>query len=173
MNLYTIEQWQQDGSFKAEAGQEISEDVYNEMLNVMPPASLPRGKAEQALQDYDIPVHAGFLMGEPHSSNKNGDLLYLAFGMNNFGKGKRFYYLVLSIKEPELNGDYYFFDCMNAFVTDRYFKVSAFKSDADAISTAANYEATLYRYTFKDGERVNRTVLYDPWACMEETGAGV
>lgn len=154
--------------FQGEAGQEISADVYEEMLNVMPPERLPRSKARQALQDYDIPVHAGFLMGEPHSTNKDGDALFLAFGMNDYGKGKKYYYLRLSVKEPELHGDFYFFDCMNACVTDRYFKVSAFKDDADAISTAANYEATLYRYTYEYGERVKTTVLYEPWACFDE-----
>ena len=51
---------------------------------------------------------------------------------------------------------------MNAFVTDRYFEVSAFKNDADAISTAENYEATLYRLTYKHGERVKTVVLYEP-----------
>lgn len=167
-NIYTMEQWTNDGTFSAEAGQEISADVYEQMLNCIPPENLPRNKARQALQDYDIPVHAGFLMGEPHSTDGDGHLLYLAFGMNDYGKGKKYYYLGLSIKEPELNGDYYFFDCLNAFVSDRYFEVSAFKGDADAISTAANYEATLYRYTYVHGERTKRTVLYDPWACFEE-----
>jgi hypothetical protein len=87
--------WQQDRSFSAEPGQEITEDVYNEMLNCMPPKTLPRGKAEQALQDYRIPVHAGFLMGEPHSASKDGQL-YLAF-VERLRKGKHYYYLWLSL----------------------------------------------------------------------------
>lgn len=62
----------------------------------------------------------------------------------------------------EMHGDFYFFDCMNAFITDRYFEVSAFKNDADAISTAENYEATLYRLTYERGERVKTVVLYEP-----------
>lgn len=45
MDVYTMEKWQQDRSFSAEPGQEVTEDVYNEMLNCMPPKTLPRGKA--------------------------------------------------------------------------------------------------------------------------------
>ena len=165
--IYTMEQWTKDRSFSAEPGQEVSEDVYNEMLNCMPPKTLPRNKARQALQDYKIPVHAGFLMGEPHSSNKDG-LLYLAFGMNDYGKGKHYFYLGLSLARKELNGVYYFFDCMNACVTDRYFEASAFKDEKEAINMAANYEATLYKYVYQNDERVSTDVIYNPWACFEE-----
>ena len=65
-----------------------------------------------------------------------------------------------------LDGDYYFFDCMNAFITDRYFEVSAFDGDPDAIKTAANYEATLTRLTFSQGELTGSKTLYDPWDCF-------
>ena len=92
MELYTMEQWKADRTFKAEPGQEITEDIYEEMLNCMPPRTLPREKARQALQDYKIPVNAGFLMGEPHSSDQRGQY-YLAFGNN----GKHYYYLGLSL----------------------------------------------------------------------------
>lgn len=93
--VYTMATWERDGVFKADPGQEITEDIYKQMLNCMPPKALPRKKVDQVLQDYNVPVHAGFLMGEPHSSNAKG-LLYLAFGMNDCGKGKHFYYLGLS-----------------------------------------------------------------------------
>ena len=156
--IYTMEQGANDRTFKADPGQEITADVYEQMLNGMPPESLPREKARQALQDYNIPIHAGFLMGEPYSTNENGEPLYMAFGMNDFGKGKKYYYLGLSAKTPELHGDYYFFDCMNAFITDRYFKTSAFESEQEAIKTASNYEATLYRYKYNHGERVKTNV---------------
>lgn len=112
MDVYTMEKWQQDRSFSAEPGQEITEDVYNEMFNYIPPKTLPQGKAKQALQDYRIPVHAGFLMG-----------------------------------------------------------ASKLADDAEAISTGANYEATVYKYEYRHGERVSSKVLYDPWACFDEKGA--
>lgn len=174
MNVYTMEQWTKDRTFKAEAGQQIEAELYEYFFNCMPPKRLPKGKAQQALQDYSIPVHAGFLMGEPHSTNKDGDELYLAFGMNDYGrsvnhKEPKYYYLGLSIAEKEIaDGFYYFFDCFNAELTDRYFKASAFKDDKDAIATAANYEATLYKYEFKGGESVNIITLYDPFGCYDE-----
>ena len=67
-DIYTSEQWAADGSFKAEPGQEIEETVYNELFNVLPPLPLPIETAQRALTDLNIPVHAGFLMGEPHRS---------------------------------------------------------------------------------------------------------
>lgn len=170
--LYTMEQWTQDRSFKAEVGQEVSEEVYNEMLNAMPPKTLPRLKARYALSALKIPVHAGFLMGEPHSCDKDGQL-YLAFGMNDYGSGTRkephYYYLGLSHEEQELNGCYYFFDCLGLLfngdhtgLPDNFIPASAFKDDKEAISTAANYEATLYKYEYKHGDRVSTATLYEP-----------
>lgn len=165
-NIYTMEQWQRDRLFNAEPGQEIEAAIYEEMLNVMPPLTLPQGKARQALQDYKIPVHAGFLMGEPHSCDKDGQL-YLAFGSNNYGKGSKYYYLGLAHAAPILNGKYYYMECMNAFVNGGLFKEKEFKNDQEAINTAADYEATLYKYEYRHGERISSSVLYDPWACFE------
>ena len=163
MEIYTAEAWAIDGTFKAAPGQEITEEIYNQMLNCLPPKTLPRSKAEQALQDYGIPVHAGFMMGEPHSTGEDGRELYLAFGSNDYGKGKHFYFLGLAAEAPKLHGSYYFFDCMNAFITDRYFALSAFTDEAEAIKTAANYEATLYKVTFDErGNRTSRETLYEP-----------
>lgn len=165
MNIYDRAQWEADRSFNASPGQEITAEIYEEMLNCLPPKSLPRGKARQALQDYNIPVHAGFLMGEPHSASPDGQL-YLAFGMNDYGKGKHYYYLGLSLPEKILHGTYYYMDCMNAFVNDGLFPAKEFKDDKEAIQTAGNYEATLYKYEYQNGERVSSIVLYDPWECF-------
>lgn len=160
--IYSTEQWQRDGEFKAQPGQEITEQIYEEMFNCLPPRRLPRAKAKQALQDYDIPVHAGFLMGEPHSTGKTGPL-FLAFGKNDYGKGPHYFYLGLS--EPIKNipdGSYYFMDCLNSFVNNGLFPAEEFDGDADAIQQAANYEATLYKYKYKYGERISSRVLYQP-----------
>lgn len=165
--LYTMEQWTKDGTFNATAGQEISEDVYNAMLNCMPPESLPRAKAEYALSVLNIPVHAGFLMGEPHSCDKDGQL-YLAFGMCDFGrsvnhKEPRYYYLGLSHKAPTMTGSYYYFDCMSTPPGGKWYKETAFKDDSEAVATAADYEAVLYKATFdSDGEQISRKTLYEP-----------
>lgn len=171
--IYTMKQWVKDGIFNAQPGQEISEEVYNLMLNCLPPKTLPSETARIALEVYNIPVHAGFLMGEPDSCNEDGKQLYLAFGMNDYGSGTlrkdpHYYYLGLSpAVQPIADGYYYFFDCMNAFL-NKLFTESAFEGDKDAIHTAADYEAILYKYKYKDGERVESKTLYDPWSCFDE-----
>ena len=163
MGLYTMAHWDADGTFSAEPGQEISAEVYDEMLNCMPPKTLPASKALQAVHDYGIPVHAGFLMGEPHSSDRYGNQLYLAFGMNDYGKGKHYYYLGLSVPVKKIaDGEYYYMACLNALVNDGLFPAAEFKNDSDAIQTAANYEATLYKYEYKDGQRISSKILYEP-----------
>lgn len=170
--IYTMKDWKAAGSFNAEPGQEIEADVYNEMLNCMPPKTIPSKTARIALEVYKIPVHAGFLMGEPHSTDKDGLELYLAFGMNDFGSGTRrephYYYLGLTpAVQPIADGYYYFFDCMNAFL-NKLFTESAFEGDKDAIHTAADYEAILYKYKYENGERTESKTLYDPWGCFDE-----
>ena len=80
MNVYTRENWAADGTFKAAPGQEISEEIYNEMLNVMPPLRLKEAQG----------CTAGFRSSEPYT-HENGKPLYMAFGKRN---GK-YYYLGL------------------------------------------------------------------------------
>lgn len=161
-SIYTSEQWAQDGDFKAQPGQEIDAAVYDEMFNALPPRRLPRETAEKALRDHKIPVHAGFLMGEPHSHD-DGGALYLAFGKNDYGHGAHYYYLGLSHKEQRIaDGEYYYMDCMNAFVNNGLFPAAEFADDAEAIREAANYEATLYKMTFKGGQRISSKELYSP-----------
>ncbi len=70
--------------------------------------------------------------------------------------------------QAELHGVYYSFDCMNAFLSDRFFEVTAFENEKDAVKTAANYEATLYKHTFNHGEQVDTVKLYDPWDCFNQ-----
>ena len=167
MEIYTRSQWAQDGDFKAEPGQEIEAGIYEQMLNCITPLDLPAGKARQALNDFDIPVHAGFLMGEPHSQDKKGPL-YMAFGMNDYGKGKRYFYLGLSYPPVKLDGEYYYMDCLNAFVNNGLFPASEFEDDAEAIRTAADYEATLYKYRYVKGDRISSQVLYDPFEIFNQ-----
>lgn len=81
--IYTHEQWTADREFKAEPGQQITGDIYEEFFNCLPPKSLPRAAAEYALQELGVPVHAGFMLGEPHSTDTAGKNLYMAFGSND------------------------------------------------------------------------------------------
>lgn len=80
MAVYTREQWAADITFSAEPGQEITEEIYSEMLNVMPPQRLKKAHG----------CTAGFRTTEPYC-HKNGKPLYMAFGK----RGGKYYYLGL------------------------------------------------------------------------------
>lgn len=161
MKIYTMKQWEQDGTFKATPGQEITEEIYDQMLNCMPPKSLHRKQCEYALSKFHTVCHAGFLMGEPYTSNKNGDPLYCAFGSNSFDKG-HFYYLGLMPELGVKNGCYYLFDCMGVLNNDdNFFRARDFKDDQDAINTAINYEADLYKVLFVDGNIIEQKLLHE------------
>ena len=162
MKIYTMDDWRAAGSFNAEPGQEITAEVYEEMRNCIEPRAIPKETAKRAWDAYRVPVHAGFLMGEPHSTDDKGGPLFLAFGMNDYGKGAKYFYLGLSKPYKRLHGAYYYFDCMNAFVNDGLFPAAEFKDDAEAIRYAADYEATLIKYEYRDGERISSTVIYQP-----------
>lgn len=82
--IYTMDQWSNDGTFSAEVGQEVSEEVYFQMFNAMPPLRLPR----------ECGYLSGFLMGEPYTheqSETTGEFLghYAAFGK----RGGKHYFL--------------------------------------------------------------------------------
>ena len=164
--IYTKEQWVHDRTFKAEPGQQISAGVYEEMLNVMPPLGLPPETALQALREYNRPIHNGFLMGEPHSCDRSGRPLYLAFGMNDYGKGPKYYFIGLSPELDPLHGLYFSFDCMDAGL-DGLRPAEDFASEAGAIRAAADHEATLYRQEYRHGEQISSALLYDPCRIYE------
>ena len=73
-------------------------------------------------------------------------------------------------KEPKEY--YYYFDCLDGLIGDSYLTASEINklitgaadpmSEKDIIKTAANYEATLYRYEKANGGgMVNEIILYD------------
>ena len=93
MNVYTKEQWTNDRTFSAEVGQEIEEDIYWEMYDVLPPLRLPKESG----------YLSGFRVSEPHShekSKKTGEYLghYAAFGK----KGGKYYFLGYMNKYGEI-----------------------------------------------------------------------
>lgn len=67
------------------------------------------------------------------------------------------------------DGDYYYFDCLDGIIGDRLLtpqEISARLygevrelSEADIKGIAADYEAELYRYTYKDGEQTGKKKL--------------
>ena len=80
MNVYTIEDWEKDGTFKASEGQEITEEIYEEFFNIMPIQRLVKSCG----------CTAGFRTTEPYT-HIGGKAVYQAFGKRN---GK-YYYLGL------------------------------------------------------------------------------
>ena len=160
--MYTNEDWRRDGAFKASPGQEISEEIYNEMFNALPPLRLPQNTAKYALEKLNVPVHAGFMMGEPYDSNAEDGMLYLAFGMNNYGKGKHYFYLGLGhIDKPVKNGTYYFFESVG-MQDDGLVKASKDIDDVKAIRFAQDQEATVYKLTYWKGKLTSKESLYTP-----------
>lgn len=95
--IYTANDWRSDGTFKALPGQEITEAIYTEMFNCVPPESLPSGSKHELYERYGVLVSSGFLMGEPQDTNEDGKELFRAFGKTESGS---FYYLGLLPKNP-------------------------------------------------------------------------
>lgn len=69
MNKYTMEQWKKDKTFKAHEYQEVSCEVYYEMMNSVPPIQI--GGIEGYMNC--------FLVGEPYDIydiDENGNYIY-------------------------------------------------------------------------------------------------
>ena len=62
-----------------------------------------------------------------------------------------------------MNGVYYIFDCFNAILEGRYWPEKAFNGDGDAIKTARDYEAVLYKVEFLHDNLIDRIILYNPF----------
>lgn len=161
--VYTAKQWEDDGEMKAAAGQEVERQVYNDLLNVLPPKELPRAASSDAWKRYKIPVHGGFMMGEAITADKEKGLLYLAFGFNGFGHGERYYYLGLYPEEPKKQGTYYYFEDLDFMEGDGLHPAADFADDAAAIRYATDHETGVTRMTFdEDGELMEKVTLYTP-----------
>lgn len=75
--------------------------------------------------------------------------------------------------EEKLNGTYYLFDCLNGEIGNRLLTLEELRqamtwenvtyTEKDAKRIAMDYEATLYRYEYIDGEVKESKTLYNPW----------
>ena len=75
--------------------------------------------------------------------------------------------------EEKLNGTYYLFDCLDGVIGDRLLTLEELRqamtwenvtyTEKDVKRIAMDYEATLYRYKYIDGEVKESKMLYDPW----------
>lgn len=74
------------------------------------------------------------------------------------------------------DGIYYLFDCLDGIIGDRLLTAGQVRelmtgkpepySERELKRIAADYEATLYRYEYRNGEQISETVLYDCFACF-------
>lgn len=93
MEIYTREQWTKDREFSAKVGQEVTEEIYEDFFDMLPPLRLPRESG----------YTAGFRISEPYiheESKKTGEWLahYAAFGK----KDGKYYFLGHMNKYGEL-----------------------------------------------------------------------
>jgi hypothetical protein len=160
-HIYNNSDWERDEVFKALPGQQITEDIYSDMMNVLPPRDLPRAAITEAWERYRIPVHGGFMMGEPHDS-EGGRNRYMAFVSNNFGHGTKCYYIGLFAEDLRLEGEYYRFYDLEDFTGVDPIPVARFADDAKAIQRAADLETSLSRVMYKNGQEVENKKLYQP-----------
>ena len=72
-DVYDAYRWHLDRTFAAKPGQEVTPEIYSQMLDVLPPLSLPRLPETQGCS-------AGFLVGEPDHHDEYGRAFYAAFG---------------------------------------------------------------------------------------------
>ena len=76
-DVYNGYMWHLDGSFAARPGQEVTPEIYNHMLDCLPPISLPRTPETAGYS-------AGFLAGEPYDCDpETGRTRYAAFAKRN------------------------------------------------------------------------------------------
>ena len=77
MPIYTRQDWHRDKTFAAQPGQEIEPEIYDHMLNALPPLRLPRCPQTDGFI-------AGFMLGEPWDSDpETGRNRYAAFGLRD------------------------------------------------------------------------------------------
>ena len=144
--------------------------------------NLSAERIEKAAQALDIlPEEIGFYFFRPAIDPTAEELsaLYAQLTPENKKLFMIKYYELLAEQEQENNPEprpeyYYFFDCLDGVLSDRYLTAQELAQlmtgasdpmpEKDIIRTAANYEATLYRYTFDSaGNPQNEKCLYDPF----------
>jgi len=144
--------------------------------------NLSAERIEKAAQALDIlPEEIGFYFFRPASDPITEEFykLYAQLTPENKQKVIAKYYELLAEQEREQAAQeqpeyYYFFDCLDGVLSDRYLTArelaELMTGAADPLSEkeikriAANYEATLYRYTMDaDGNPQNEQCIYDPF----------
>ena len=83
LEVYTMEDWERDGSLKIIPRQEICEEIYYDQMNCLPPKSPDINEMMERIRQLEIPVENPltvecFLTGEPYTACTFG-YLYSAY----------------------------------------------------------------------------------------------
>lgn len=83
-NVYTMEQWAKDGTFKAKPGQFVEESIYWQMVNCVPPRSCSRNYLQVGeAYGYDFDKHC-----TTYSTFAREDGMWKFLGDLPYGEGK-------------------------------------------------------------------------------------
>lgn len=159
--IYTAEQWDRDEALAAFPGQEIDAEIYESLLDVVPPLSLPWVAMNIGQDVYNICAQWGFLMGEAASTTEAGPV-YRAFGRRSTDGEKHYYYLGLFPAERDLNGMFYYFGPGKGMYNSILLPESALQDRKTAIRAAEESGAILYFYELTRGRYVDSKKLYAP-----------
>ena len=117
-------------------------------------------------------------MSKKETTNEEFNELYKQLTPENKRKVIEKYFELLAEQAQDnqaANVEYfYFFDCLDGGLSDRYMTAADLNKlvngieepmkEKDIIKIAANYEATLYRYTMDSaGNPQNERLIYDPF----------
>ena len=152
-------------------------EAFNQELST---GDLSAANIEKAARALSIPPEEiGFYFFRPASDPKTEEFykIYAQLTPENKQKVIAKYYELLAEQEREAAQEqpeyYYFFDCLDGVLSDRYLTakdLAELAGAADPLTEkeikriAANYEATLYRYTMDaSGNPQNEQCIYDPF----------
>lgn len=97
-NVYTIEDWNNEanGELNPKLFQEVDNEVYSEMFEVLPPYPLEKATKKILENQLGIKFIQTFCMGEAYTTDDDENYLYKSFGKAEDGKC---YYLGLRCSE--------------------------------------------------------------------------
>lgn len=77
--IYTIQDWERDGSFNAAPGQEVESGIYRSFRSLMPVRPLPKNK-------HTAKYECGFMMYEPYDNPDCKKTFFPCFGQTRDGR---------------------------------------------------------------------------------------
>lgn len=85
-NVYTMEDWKKDGELNPKLFQEVDNEIYSEMFEVLPPYPLEKATKKILENQLGIKFIQTFCMGEAYTTDDEDNYLYESFGKAKNGK---------------------------------------------------------------------------------------